>query len=1101
MLQPPQPHNAAEPSPMAPPLDPIASLRAALRGHYDIEREIGQGAFATVYLARDLKHERKVALKVLHADPASETGEIRFIREIRLLARLQHPNILPLHDSGHIETLLYYVMPYVSGETLRDRIDRERRFSPETACSIARDAADALAYAHAQGVIHRDIKPENILLSAGHPILADFGIARVIDLAGVRQLTRSGTGSPGTPAYMSPEQILGDQELDGRSDTYSLGCVLYEMLTGKPPFAGKEGFVKRFTEPAPSVLTIRPDLQPWLDAAVQKALARDPGDRYPTAKEFVAALSGPRTANMPPLQSVAESGTTTTHVVSEHETRRLRWYEPRLWVRGIVSHPQTSAAFVAGILIASLALPRNGISKLSAVFGKGPSIDSTRIVLLPLSGSAPLQDRNRVTDAIYSSLSEWRGLNLTSDQDVADAVRADGAPASTRAAAALAGKLHARRFIWGQLSGEDGRGRVQIFDIAADTPFKSVVVGVADERAKLALATLELLEVPGRPAAAAGGDGRTTSYPAWKAYGEGHIAADNGNLPAAESAFRAAVAADPDFGPAHVWVAQVLAWKAASTLQDWRDDVAQGLRAGSGLSARDRLVAVALSQMAGKRYPEACATYSQLTAADSLDFVGLYGLGQCHASDSVVIPSPSSPSKWAFRERYSDAASAFMKALSVNPNAHSILSFEQLQAILPTASTKTRRGKNAAGEEFAAYPTLIRDTVVFVPYPLAEFSRSSTRQVASAQNAALARNLDLLLDFATDWTRGSPESAPAYQALAGVLEARGEITRTRSAGLSAVQAMEKARSLASTSRDSVLAATGAAWLLFKQGEFARARLLADSVLATARAATPGEAGDIIGLAALTGKIGKTTELSRLTASYSAAASGVPIPVMDAAAPFFVFAAFGVCGDTTARLEHRLDDQLAHYVAEDQQAQVTTSVKARPLSMLASCSGGRSSLAIQAPDTRLLRMQQALARGDFRSLNAQLLSVTTDARTQRPGTVALDYAYQYAWLRAASGDTTGAALQLDRVLGSLPSLSAESLREAASAAAAGRTMALRAEIAAARGEDDERTKWAHALIDLWATADAPLQSVVARMRSLSVAGRLQLANPSTLSRRF
>ena len=241
--QPPGTPRVADPSEFGPPPDPIAPLRAALRGHYDIGREIGQGAFATVYLAQDLKHERKVALKVLLADPTSDTGELRFIREIRLLARLQHPNILPLHDSGHVEALLYYVMPYVAGETLRDRINRERQLETVAACKIARDVADALAYAHAQGVVHRDIKPENILLSAGHPILADFGIARAIDLAGVRQLTRTGAASPGTPAYMSPEQLMGDRELDGRSDTYSLGCVLFEMLTGTPPFSGKEGFV------------------------------------------------------------------------------------------------------------------------------------------------------------------------------------------------------------------------------------------------------------------------------------------------------------------------------------------------------------------------------------------------------------------------------------------------------------------------------------------------------------------------------------------------------------------------------------------------------------------------------------------------------------------------------------------------------------------------------------------------------------------------------------------------------------------------------------------------------------------------------------------
>src|SRR5947207_4805415 len=157
----------------------------------------------------------------------------------------------------------------------------------DVAGGIARDVADALAYAHGQGIIHRDIKPENILLSAGHPVLADFGIARIIDLAGVRQLTRTGMGSPGTPAYMSPEQMLGERDIDARSDTYSLGCVLYEMLAGKPPFAGKDGFVKRFTEPAPRISNARPGLPVWLDDAVAKALAKSPGDRYQTSGELV----------------------------------------------------------------------------------------------------------------------------------------------------------------------------------------------------------------------------------------------------------------------------------------------------------------------------------------------------------------------------------------------------------------------------------------------------------------------------------------------------------------------------------------------------------------------------------------------------------------------------------------------------------------------------------------------------------------------------------------------------------------------------------------------------------------------------------------------
>jgi len=275
--------------------DPIGPLRTALAGRYEIGREIGQGAFATVYLAKDAKHERQVALKVLHADSTSETGEQRFVREIRLLARLQHPNILPLHDSGHVDAIMYYLMPYISGETLRARINRERQLSIDATIQICCEAADALSYAHAQGIIHRDIKPENILLSGGHAMIADFGIARVIDIAGVRALTRTGMGEPGTPAYMSPEQLLSDNPIDGRSDIYGLGCVLYEMLTGKPPFAGKDGFVKRFTEPAPTPSSVRKDSPTWLDSVAGKMLARNPEQRYSRAEDLVRDLSRQRT--------------------------------------------------------------------------------------------------------------------------------------------------------------------------------------------------------------------------------------------------------------------------------------------------------------------------------------------------------------------------------------------------------------------------------------------------------------------------------------------------------------------------------------------------------------------------------------------------------------------------------------------------------------------------------------------------------------------------------------------------------------------------------------------------------------------------------------
>jgi len=1096
--------------------DPIASLRAALQGRYEIERQIGQGAFATVYLARDLKHERKVAIKVLNADPESETGEIRFIREIRVVARLQHPNILPLHDSGHVEALLYYVMPYVMGETLRIRMQRERQMGVEAACAIARETADALAYAHSQGIVHRDIKPENILLSGGHAIVADFGIARAIDVSGVRQLTMTGVGGPGTPAYMSPEQLLGDRGVDARSDIYSLGCVLHEMLAGKPPFPGKDGFVKRFTEPPPRIASLRRDSPPWIDDAVAKAMSKDPADRFATASDFLAALSHQGAAARAParvhpaLHALASPPLFDSDPLEAEEigatsspSARVRTSasssdagdlsgstpgtHPRAWLRQIRRRPRGIAIAALSLVLLMVAFKQNAIGRWVGAFGPQSAIDSARVVLLPLTGTASASDRDRVAEGIYAALSEWRGLNLVSDRDVRGEIRENGPPASTRAAADMARRLGAARFIWGQLTdGESPQGRFELYDAAAITPLKAVNVAGAFDASRLAATARELLEIPGRPQAAEGGDGKTRSYPAWTAYGRGHIALQAGNLQLAENFFRVALAADAGYAPARVWLAQTLAWKNPGVPNDWRDEVLRARGASTALSEKDQVIATALSQLSESRYPDACGSYSLMTASDSADFVGLYGFGHCNAFDSLVVPSPTSPSRWRFRSRYSDAASAYMNALRVNPNAHSFFPFEQLQELLPIASTKTRRGKNAAGENFAAYPALIRDTVVFVPYPLLEFARLSAADAAPAQSTALARNLDNLLDFAREWTRDAPQSSPAHLALSSVLEARGEISRARAGGPSAIQAVRTARQLAGSSRDSTLASTAEAWLLFKQGDFARARVLADSVLRGLRDVSPETATQVIGLAALTGKIGRTADFARLTA-YSPGAGAAPLPVMDAAAAFFAFAAAGVCADTTFRLERRLDEQLMIYVAETEQAQLASVLKARPISMLAPCTAAKSSLRVHAPSNKLLGMQQSLASSDTAGLKTALAAVSRHARTQRPGDIALDFAFQIAWLRAASGDTLAAALQLDRVLGSLSTLSAVSVRETGAAAAAPRAMALRAELAAARGEETARRKWARAVVDLLAGADAPLQPVVARMRLLAGPG--------------
>jgi serine/threonine protein kinase/Flp pilus assembly protein TadD len=283
-------------------LDLKDRLETALAGRYAVEREIGRGGMATVYLAQDLKHHRPVAVKILHPHIAAHLGTDRFLREIQIAARLSHPHILTLIDSGDADGLLYYIMPFVLGESLRDRLNREVRLPVEEALQIARHVASALGYAHAQGVVHRDIKPENVMLYEGEAMVTDFGIAKAVSAAGSENLTQTGS-TVGTPAYMSPEQASGESDLDGRSDLYSLACAVYEMLSGSAPFAGSNPqavIMKRFSETPAPLRTACPGLPEVVERAIMKALERNPEDRFATTLQFAQALAVPGMSSTPP---------------------------------------------------------------------------------------------------------------------------------------------------------------------------------------------------------------------------------------------------------------------------------------------------------------------------------------------------------------------------------------------------------------------------------------------------------------------------------------------------------------------------------------------------------------------------------------------------------------------------------------------------------------------------------------------------------------------------------------------------------------------------------------------------------------------------------
>jgi serine/threonine-protein kinase len=424
--------------------DPIEALRQALEGRYAVERLIGQGGMATVYLARDSRHDRPVAIKVLRPELAASIGSDRFLREIKVAAHLQHPHILALYDSGESGGFLYYVMPFVEGESLRARLDREEQLPLPEAIQVTCEVADALQYAHTQHrIVHRDIKPENILLQNGHALVADFGIARALSQAGGDKLTETGM-AVGTPHYMSPEQATGGDHIDGRSDQYSLACVFYETLVGQPPFDGPNAMAilaRHSMEAVPSLQVVRQSIPDELEDAVMRALEKTPADRFPTVREFSDALLqadlGP-TARRTSSRSMAARRTTPRGVPTPQGSAR----KVRVW-----------AAFAAALLIllgAGWAARRFLSAPVETASAAGAGgLDPHRIAVLYFQGD----DRgdslgflaDGLTEGLIKQLEQVQGLDVISQGGVAlyrgDSVSRDSIARALRAGTLVSGDI------------------------------------------------------------------------------------------------------------------------------------------------------------------------------------------------------------------------------------------------------------------------------------------------------------------------------------------------------------------------------------------------------------------------------------------------------------------------------------------------------------------------------------------------------------------------------------------------------------------------------------------------------------------------------------
>jgi tRNA A-37 threonylcarbamoyl transferase component Bud32/tetratricopeptide (TPR) repeat protein len=1036
--------------------DAVTHMKSPFAGRYTIERELGRGGMATVYRARDIRHDRAVALKVLHRELAASMGAERFAREIRLLAGLHHPHILPLFDSGEYEGAVFYVVPCVEGESLRRRLEREKQLQLDEAIRITREVADALDHAHRNGVIHRDIKPENILLEEGHAIVADFGVARAVTRSVGESQTTAGM-AVGTPAYMSPEQASGERELDGRSDQYSLACVLYEMLAGTPPFSGttpRATIARRFTEAPPSIRSER-NVPESLDRAIQRALSPVPADRFPDVHTFAKALEG-EAAPRPSARRVAALGI-------------------------------PAVAAVALVLVLSRPGPGGANTLDPGLHAVIPFAVDDESALGNLDGAAAARYLSR-------ALGRWEDVRLVDPVRVVDAVARRGQPQNLGDAIAVARDLGAGRLVWGDLwtRGDSAEVRAGVYDVTRGREVRSarMIMGLGVVNAAAAFDTLgENLTLGNHRGAAAGSGALATRVSeALRRYEAGHQALSEWELQAADGHFRAALELDPEFAQAALWSAQAQAWRGAEP-RDWLPHGRRAVRFIARLDSTERLRARGLLALAEGRYPDACEQYRTLLARDTLDFGGWFGLGDCQALDPVVEPDQRSASGWRFRGSLHSGLQAYARALRLLPSFHQVRATTDAPLPLerfPIEPEMLRRGYALTPDTMwmAAVPAVRAETLSVVPYPIADVLNGSAGWPDPSE-AAWPWAREQLRQIAEPWVRAFPSSALAREAFAAALESVGELRP-------ALEETERARGLTTDSSRWWRLTKDVVRLKVKLGDFAGAHAVADSALRRRPTPTSSSVANALsGVAALIGHAELTRELLELQANDSTSALvldgeivAAPTSVHRAALALLAYASFPEPRDSVIAYTRVLNRAIDLWVPPARRNRVRAAAMSLPVTFGFWQMGPRSVLNVRMP-TVLNRMQRAFARGE----RTAVVAIWDSAAGQRAEHFASDarnpeFTYQEALLLLAVGDTTRAIAHLDAALTNLSLAPRWFLSDVHRPAALAPMMRLRALLAESRGDLPGAARWARAAMSLWRGADPPLRKMIEPLSALA-----------------
>ena len=1031
-------------------------LLHALADRYSVGEQIGHGGMARVFKAFDLKHRRWVAVKVMNPELATLIGTDRFLREIQNTARLRHPHILPLFDSGEADGLPYYVMPFVSGGSLRDRLKADGQISIKDALAIAASIAGALDVAAEAGIVHRDIKPENILLEHGHALIADFGIAKAISGAGTN---KTGAFAIGTPQYMSPEQAANEGSVGARSDQYSLACVVYEMITGEPPISAgvtREVLARRMVGEAPPLTAFTGVEALRLQPVIHRALSTEPSNRFNNSMDFAEALD----------KSLAPRNGPVGLFHRRHGLSR-----PLFWIIA------ASAPLIA-------------LWILSAPTARDPTL----LAIMPLRLEAGMASSPALERALSDAFAWWREVTVVDQIELSDVLA--GRPAaglSTQQAGALAARLGAGRYVIGSLTGQVDSVRLDV------VLYNGADVGRVQRRASMrfayeatpadsALRALTDRLLNGSDAADDGavGPAGTRSLAARQVFSAGRRALDFWDLPEAAERFAKATEMDPTYTLAHLRLAQVLNWS-GEAVERWRVQADRAHLRSRDLPRSDSILSAGLQQLAAGEYQRACRTYGQILLRRPNAFEAWYGRGECIAGDLEVVPDPGSRSGWRLRSSYQQAVAAYQKAYEVLPaNRHGFRpgGFQHVQRLLLTRFDQLWYGVQSGQERqsFVGYPVLEGDTLGIIPYPLAD-DRVLGGPPMELHDRARYRQRRVFHDIANVWATAFPDSPDALHAVALSLEMLGD-----PAALATVsQARTRATSLRQRERLSAMEV----WLLVKHGlpnelgMLRRARALADSTLTAAVDRDEAVSHELAGLAALVGRPRLAADLATRSATELRLPVLVPTGLESRASGLGILAASGVDSDTLRVLEAHLLTAIRQSVTRDRQ-EATTGILLE-LPALLGFPKFQSLLFDGIHDLRspIARAQRAWIQGDGAEALRLLRQLRQDRRGVRPAEITLDIVVPEARLFAAMGDTASAAAWLGPTLSALRWSQPGSIRERGDRAAVlVPGAALYAEMAAALDSTDTATRWAAAALELWERGEPSTAPLIEAMRMIA-----------------